>query len=261
MTTQHVGNGERGNKAWPVRRGLMVGVAVVAIASAGLFGCARTSVENVQRMPAAPMPRPQMIVVHDFAVSADQVALDSALGARLLQMAKGTPESEVQHKVGQEVTRMLTDKLVKEISKFGIPTVSAASATAVAGPSVSIEGHVLTIDEGNRMRRAVIGLGAGASEVRTLVQVYSISNEGRRLVEDFYTTVKSSRKPGMGPMAGVGAAAGRAAESAVISTGVGLATAHSQTVEGDAANAASTIAKELGKLFVQQGWILPDRAR
>jgi len=115
----------------------------------------------------------------------------------------------------------------------------------------------MSVDEGNRMRRMVVGLGAGASEVRTLVQVYETTNEGRRLVEDFYTTVKSSRKPGMGPMVGVGAAAGRAVTSAVVSGGVGLATEHSQTVEGDAAHTAEEIAKVLKKFFAEQGWIAP----
>src|SRR2546427_3884251 len=43
-----------------------------------------------------------------------------------------------------------------------------------------------------------------------------------------YTTLFRS------PMVGVGAAAGRAVMSAAASTGVGLATEHSQTVEGDA---------------------------
>ena len=94
----------------------------------------------------------------------------------------------------------------------------------------------MTVDQGNRLRRAVVGFGAGASEVRTIVQVFETTNDGRRLVEDFYTTVKSSRKPGFGPMAGAGAAAGTAATSVAVSAGVGLATAHSQTVEGDAKN-------------------------
>jgi len=104
----------------------------------------------------------------------------------------------------------------------------------------------------------VVGFGAGASEVRTLVQVYETTNEGRRLVEDFYTTVKSSRKPGMGPMGGVGAAAGRAATSVAVSAGVGLATERSQTVEGDAKHTADEIAKVLKKFFAEQGWVSPQ---
>src|SRR5439155_1754383 len=210
------------------------------------------SVENVN-VRAVGLPKPQLIVVHDFGVTPGDVALDSAIGARLTQMAQSTPASEQEVKVGREVARIVRESLVKEISKLGIPAVSAATATPVVGPSLSIEGQFLSVDEGNRLRRMVVGFGAGASEVRTLVQVYETTSEGRRLVEDFYTTVKSSRKPGMGPMVGVGAAAGRAVMSAAASTGVGLATEHSQTVEGDAKHTADEITKVLKKVFAYSG--------
>jgi hypothetical protein len=62
-----------------------------------------------------------------------------------------------------------------------------------------------------------------AARTKPLVQIYETTDEGRRLAEDFYALVKSSRKPGMGPMVGVGAAAGRAVVSAGVSTGVGIA--------------------------------------
>jgi hypothetical protein len=206
---------------------------------------------------AVGLPRPQLIVVHDFGVTAAAVALDSAIGARALEAVKGEPEVQAHIKIGDEVAKVLTENLVKEIGKLGIPTVAAAKAAPVAGPSLQIEGQFLTVDQGNRLRRAVIGFGAGASEVRTMVQVFETTNEGRRLVEDFYTTAKSSRKPGFGPMAGAGAAIGTAATSAAVSGGVGIATAHSQTVEGDAKNTAEEIVKELRKFFAEQGWIAP----
>ena len=230
----------------------MVGLTLI-----GLSGCGRTSVESVD-VRAGGLPRPQRIVVHDFAVSASAVALDSAIGARALEAVKGEPEVQAHLRIGEEVAKTLTENLVREIGKLGIPTVTAAGATPVTGPSLHIEGQFLTVDQGNRLRRAVIGFGAGASEVRTMVQVFETTGEGRALVEDFYTTAKSSRKPGFGPMAGAGAALSTAATSAAVSSGVGVATAHSQTVEGDAKNTAEEIVKMLKKFFVEQGWIAPQ---
>jgi hypothetical protein len=234
----------------------LTGIAVAALALAGLTGCARTSVEKVD-VKAVGLPRPQLIIVHDFGVSPSAVALDTAIGSRILEAVKGNPEADEQLKIGQEVAGVVTKNLVAEITKLGIPAVEAARATPVVGPSLSIEGQFVTVDQGNRLRRAVVGFGAGASEVRTMVQVFENTNDGRRLVEDFYTTVRSSRKPGFGPMAGAGAAAGRAATSVAVSAGVGLATAHSQTVEGDAKNTADEIVKVLKKFFAEQGWIAP----
>lgn len=234
----------------------LTGIAVAGIAVAGLAGCARTSVENVN-VKALGLPRPLLVIVHDFGVSPSAVALDTAIGARILEVVKGNPEADEHLKIGQEVAGVVTENLVNEISKLGIPAIQAAKATPVAGPSLSIEGQFVTVDQGNRLRRAVVGFGAGASEVRTMVQVFENTNDGRRLVEDFYTTVKSSRKPGFGPMAGAGAVAGTAATSVAVSAGVGLATAHSQTVEGDAKNTADEIVKVLKKFFAEQGWIAP----
>jgi len=231
-------------------------VVIVGLAVASLAACARTSVENVSSR-AIGLPKPQLIVVHDFGVSAGDVALDSGVGARLKLMIRETPAAEEEVKIGREVARIVTENLVKEISKLGLPAAPATTAGPVSGPTLSIEGHFVSVDEGSRLRRMVVGFGAGASEVRTLVQVYETTNEGRRLVEDFYTTVKSSIKPGMGPMAGVGAAAGRAASSAVLSGGIGIATERSQGVDGDAKHTAEQITQTLKKFFVEQGWIAP----
>jgi hypothetical protein len=243
----------RARRVWAIW--LAAGVAL-----AGLAGCARTSVENVN-VRAVGLPKPELIVVHNFGVTPGDVALDRAIGERLVQVVKEAPASEQELQIGREVARIVAENLVKEIGRLGIPAVAAAAATPVAGPSLAVEGQFLTVDQGNRLRRMVIGFGAGATEVRTLVQIYETTNEGRRLVEDFYTTVKSSRKPGMGPMVGVGAAAGTVATSAAVSTGVGVFSELSQTVEGDAKHTAEEIAKVLKKFFAEQGWISPEQAK
>jgi hypothetical protein len=247
-----------GGKRGSGRSGRALGlVSILGLALVGVAGCGRTSVESVD-VKSTSLPRPQLIVVHDFGASASAVALDSAIGARVMESLKGNQEVQDHLKVGQEVAKILTENLVKEIGRLGIPAVAAADATPAAGPTLQIEGQFVTVDEGNRMRRAVIGFGAGASEVRTMVQVFETTGDGRRLVEDFYTTAKSSRKPGFGPMAGMGVAVERAASSAAVSGGITAATARSQTVEGDAKNTADEIVKVLRKFFAEQGWIAPQ---
>jgi Domain of unknown function (DUF4410) len=247
-------NKSTANRTRPLLGDLARNILLTGLALLGITGCARVSVENVN-VRALGLPRPQMIYVHDFAVSADAVALDSGLAARALEMAKGT-EAEDRIKISKEIARIVTENLVNEIRAQGMPAQLAGTAV-VPGPTMSIEGQFVSVDEGSRVKRMVVGFGAGASEIRTLVQVYETVDGGRRLVEDFYTTVKSSLKPGMGPMAGAGAAAGRAASSAAASAGIGVLSARSQTVEADAKAAAAEIAKELGKLFAEQGWIAP----
>ena len=236
------------------------GLALAAMALMVISGCAQVSTQYVEKSTDR-LPRPELILVHDYQVSRDEVQLDSAISSRVERTVKGTPEAEDQLKVEQEVSRALTTTLVDEIRKLGIRAEPAAMASPVAGPTLSIEGQIVSINEGNKAKRLVVGFGAGASEVRTLTQVYEVmSGDGHRLVEDFYTTTKSSRKPGFGPMAGIGTAAGLAASRAALAGGVGVATALSQTVEADVQHGAKQIAKELAKLFVQQGWIAQEQA-
>jgi hypothetical protein len=232
---------------------------LVALALTAMAACARTSVENLNER-AVGLPRPELVVVHDFAVTPGDVALDGAVGQRLIQVVRETPASEQELKIGREVARIVSDNLVTEIYKLRIPTVPAATATPIAGPTLVVDGQFLSVDQGNRMQRMVIGFGAGASEVRTLVQIYETTNDGRRFVVDFYTTVKSSLKPGAGPMVGAGRAAGRAVSSAAMGANVGVASELSQTVESDAKHTAEEIAKVLKKFFADQGWVQdPER--
>ena len=69
-------------------------------------------------------------------------------------------------------------------------------------------------------------------------------------------TAKSGRKPGMGEMMGVGAIAGHLLASTVVSGALaGTSEMTSATVEADAKRLAEKIAADLGKFFVDQGWI------
>jgi len=239
-----------------VTRGLIgTGVLAMLLVSVSV-GCARKSVDQVN-WSAGSVPRPELIVVNDFATGHNDVTLDGAIGSRLVRMVRDKPASEEEVALAHAVATILTENLVKEISKLGIPAVAASAAPPAGGSRLSIEGQFLAIDQGNQLRRAVVGFGAGASEVRTWTQIYDASAAQHRLVGDFYTSVKSSRKPGMGPMVGAGAAAGRVVTSAAVSGGVGLATAAGQTVEADAKHTADAITDELKKFFAAQGWIAP----
>jgi hypothetical protein len=145
-------------------------LTVAAMALTVMAGCARVSTEHVQKSTDR-LARPELILVHDYQVSRDEVQLDSAISSRVKRAMKSTPEADAQLKVEQEVSRALTTTLADEIQKLGIPAEPARMASPAAGPTLSIEGQIVSIDEGNKAKRLVIGFGSGASEVRTLTQV------------------------------------------------------------------------------------------
>jgi len=219
-----------------------------------LVGCGRTQVNTLVTYPGG-LSRPDRVLIYDFALKPDDVLTDGTIGKRLFHVLEGESKTEEELKVGTAVAYALSEKLVKEIRDLGLPTERATGISPPSGNTLLIKGQFLSIHEGNRLRRLVIGLGVGGTEVKTLVQVYEETAAGRRLVEEFDTTAKSSRKPGMaGPM-GVGAAAGRAAASAALSGGLGVATAHRQSVEADAQRTAREVARRLAHFFASQGWL------
>src|ERR1051326_2072241 len=176
----------RNHPSWRSRR--RVTILIVAVLGTTSGGC-RTTTEDVMSY-GGQLPRPHRIVVYEFTSTPGEAQLESGLGGRLkeeLRAMEGTSVSEQQLNLQQEIARTMTAQLVQEIRKLGLPVEAAAIAGPVNEDQLSIEGQFLTIDERNKTRRLVVGLGAGASHVRVAVQVFETVSGQNRLVEDFYT--------------------------------------------------------------------------
>ena len=131
-----------------------------------------------------------------------------------------------------------------------------------AGPNdLVVNGEFIDINEGNRLRRIVIGFGSGESAVDTQIHVYE-GAQARRLA-DFTTHSDSGHAPGTavtmtaGAVAtgGVGAAAvaGEAAVSGI--------RAHRSATAQMAGRSADQAAAYLSELFAKEGWIAADKAK
>jgi len=225
-----------------------------------LAGCAKTTSYEVRMHDGHErLPRPDRILVHDFAVSHDEVSINSAIGARITNFVTNTSTTEEQKKVGKAVAFVLAEEIVKGLRELQLSAERVSTVTPPPNKILTVEGQFISIDEGNRLRRMVIGFGAGGSEVRTQVQVSLGTATGRLLLEEFVTDAESSKKPGMGPMAGVGGAVGTVGGAAMLSAGVGGVTEMDQTVEGDAKRTAKEIVQKLSLLFAKQGWITAEQ--
>ena len=241
----------------PGRR--LAGATLALAMVIGSAACAPTKVRPVTSYGGAdPLPRPDRVLVYDFAVEPEQVSLNRGLFARLGRQVSSASTTDDELKVAREVASGFSDELVARIQKLGMPA-ERATADQVAPPgTLAITGEFLTIDEGNRMRRMIIGFGAGQSEVKALVQVALQTAHGPLLAEELEASAESARTPGVGPMAGAGVAARGAAEAAstvAVSGGVHALTERRSEVEADARRIADELGKQLKKLFARHGWI------
>jgi hypothetical protein len=169
----------------------------------------------------------------------------------------------MQYQAARETSAALTQALVDELRKTGIPVERVASAAAAPGPGrvLVVEGQVLGVDEGNRTRRTMIGLGAGMSSVDVGAQVY-VAEGGTppRLLESFTARADSGRMPGMAETLGVGAAAGRLATSAAVGGAGHVAMEGSRADDvGEARRIGQALADRMKQYFAQQGWIAAQR--
>ena len=146
----------------------------------------------------------------------------------------------------------LATRLVEAIRSLGLPAERVAGAALPEVNDLVIEGDFVRIDEGSRLKRFVIGLGVGATELRTQVRVFQGTAEGWKLVQQFETVATGSRLPGAGFFVAGGAVAGMVATSAAITSGVGVLRELRASIDADARRTAEQIAGKVSELKTAQ---------
>jgi hypothetical protein len=229
-----------------------------ALAGVALLA-ACTSTQSQMDTAGEMLPPPQVVIVDTFATSPDEVKLDDGLSTDVeeaIRADRGTSRTEQEAEAGHQVADAIANKLVVEIRDLGLQAERGSALPAGTQNAVLIKGQLISIDEGNRTERVIIGLGAGRSDVRAHVQVYDVTAAGSQLIDRIEVDGKSGQNPGMAETVGVGGLAGHLAVSAVVSGGVHVVSEDlGANVVADADRAAKGIAKQLSALFAQQGWV------
>ncbi|HUJ78686.1 MAG TPA: DUF4410 domain-containing protein [Nitrospiria bacterium] len=233
-----------------------------AILLLSVAACAPTSVE-VTGGGGGEAPRPDRILVYDFAVTPDEVELDQGLGADLKAQIEHesslTARTAQEIKIGHTVVNVMSEELVKAIQGYGFPVERALGLPKRKnGRTLLVKGQLFSIDEGNSTERIVIGLGAGRTSVRARVQLYDLTPEGMKKVEAMRGEAEGLAQPGMAETMGVGAIAGHLLVSTLVS---GTMEAGGEldwnSVEGDGKRLARGVAADLEQYFITQGWLQP----
>ncbi|HTP42066.1 MAG TPA: DUF4410 domain-containing protein [Nitrospiria bacterium] len=225
-----------------------------------ITACAPTSVEVTGEV-SGQLPKPDRILVYDFAVTPDEVKLDSGLEADVKSDIEHTTSASARSaqevKIGHAVANAISDELVKAIQGYGFPAERGLGLPAPSGGhTYLVKGQLFSIDEGNSTERVVIGLGAGRNSVQARVQFYELTPEGLSKVESMRGEAKGMAQPGMAETMGVGAIAGHLLVSTLVS---GALTAGNElswgSVNADSKRLAKAVAADLEKYFISQGWL------
>jgi hypothetical protein len=226
--------------------------AMAALALPISLACASASVTPAQRYAGDErLPRPPVLLVYDFAVSPSDVVEDT-LGPEFA--APRSPMSK-EEEFARKVAASLSEQLVAKLEKRGIEATRATDGTIPLVDAMVLKGEFLTIDKGSRIKRMVIGFGAGSSELQVRVQAYQATEYGLRRIAQAEGEATGSKAPGMAVPVGAGAAMGSAATSAVISGGMNVVKEVRGGMGADAGRLANEIAKRAEAFYKRQGWL------
>jgi len=237
------------------------GVAGLTVALA-LSSCAPSNVQTTEVYTGQRMPRPDHVLVSNFTASAQAVRLDQGLGSRVLRTVESQPINAQELADARKAQAALATALVNELRKYGLPAEQGSHAPA-HGRTVLVNGQIVSIDEGNRTRRTLIGFGAGKSSMTADAQLlYATGSAPPQVLTAFQASTNSGRMPGVAVPIGVGAAAGRAAESAAISGGLHVAGETRAAVsDPNAQHLAEALGKQIAEFAASQGWVPPVPGR
>ncbi len=117
----------------------MVGIALLVAA-----GCGPTSVETTSQVSGR-LPRPNVILVYDFAVTPEEVQLDEGISTQILQQiqqSQGTSRTAQEIKVGHAVANAVAAELVTQIRGYGLPGQRALGWPARQGNTLMVKGQL-----------------------------------------------------------------------------------------------------------------------
>ena len=217
-------------------------------------GCASTKITSQQKLVTGQLPRPAHILVYDFASSPADIPPDSPVAGQFA--APSTPPTAEDIAEGRQLGAAIAAELVTDLRGMGLPAEQASRQTPLQLNDVIIQGYLLSIEEGSAVKRVAIGFGSGASELRTMVEGYQMTDRGLRKLGSGTVDAGGSKSPGAA-MAVAGAVATGNPAGLIISTGMkvyGEASGKS-TIEGRAKASAKEIADQLKTRAQEQGWI------
>src|SRR5574337_226099 len=143
-----------------------------------IAGCASTEVTERQILVTGRIPRPEHILVADFAATPADIPADSPLAGHA--SISRTPQTAEQIATGRQVGAEIATELVKEIRGMGLPAERASTRTTLQLNDIVIRGYLLSIQEGSTAERMAVGFGAGASDLSVAVEGYHMTAQGLR---------------------------------------------------------------------------------
>jgi Domain of unknown function (DUF4410) len=194
---------------------------------------------------STPLPKPAKILVYDFAINTDDVQVDKLQSMRPRHLITGDKKPDA---VAASANKKFSAELVKALAKTGIPVEHVATGTTAADNQMAVQGSFTSLKEGTKAERDTVGMGLGAANVQTNVDVHVKKGQDMVLLSQFSTDMKPGANTGsVLPVAAGLDPAAVVAKSTVMD--------RRKTLNAYASKTADATAKEILKSMAAQGWV------
>ena len=149
---------------------------------------------------------PAWFEVRDFEFSSSSVIENASPFHRATELLLQSSAEERSVEIARATAASLSEQAVKRLDQAGLMAIRIRydSEGLMAGDNLLVTGRLIDVDEGNRLTRVAVGLGAGESTLDTEVHVFRVAQGERAEVLSFTTHADSGRMPGLGESMGFG---------------------------------------------------------
>jgi len=178
-------------------------IAILLTASL-LVGCKPAKVTGEHSFTTAPAQKPVVIYVADFELGAENIQHEDGIlpagprsGGRVRRLLSGQP-NDPEARARQLVDLMATS-LLKDLTKAGFSALRLSPGAATPTDGWLARGVFTEVQEGNRLQRALIGFGQGATDLQVITSVDNLSQGPPKPLYEVDTDATSGKTPGAAP--------------------------------------------------------------
>lgn len=179
---------------------LMIGCLLLA-------GCANVKLTGLRELATVPEVTPRIIYVADFSLDPQSIRVETGVLPLSPVSSEKSDESEtlfprlagmpVERAVrARELVNLMATSLVEDLRNLGFNAYRLSTNGQAAADGWLVRGTFIRIDEGNRIRRALVGFGDGKTELEVLSSLSDLANGAPRPFCELGMNARSSRGAG-----------------------------------------------------------------
>ncbi|HWI56377.1 MAG TPA: DUF4410 domain-containing protein [Bacillota bacterium] len=179
-------------------------LTVLLLAFVLLTGCKSAKVTGEQEFAPGDTARPAIVYVADFDLGVQNIQNEEGplasrpgpLGQVGKRLAGDTQDPEVR---ARKLVDLMANSIVQGLAKAGFTATRLAPGKPLPAQGWLVRGVFTEVQEGNRLRRAMVGMGTGQTDLQVVTKLDDLSQGPPKPLYELDTEASSGQAPGAAP--------------------------------------------------------------